>query len=341
MANPIILDGAQGEGGGQILRTALALSMVTGKPFRLVNIRAGRSRPGLMRQHLTAVSAAAQISNAETQGAAIGSTTLDFQPQRVSPGDYTFAIGSAGSTTLVFQTVLPALLLADGPSTLILEGGTHNPYAPPFDFIDRAFIPLINRMGPQITVSLQRPGFFPAGGGRFTATITPCAKLSPIEIPQRGNICRRRAHAHVAGLPGEIAVRELEQVHKQLNWADDELQISQLPTEFGPGNVLMLEITSEHANALFTAFGVKGASAEAVASDACQQARKYLADGAPVCSCLADQLLIPLALAGGGSFATLSPTRHTTTNAEVIKAFLDIEIEIKIDRRSTVIQAGK
>src|SRR5262245_8861795 len=164
----LIIDGSFGEGGGQILRTALGLSLVTGVPFRIEKIRAGRQKPGLMRQHLTAVNAAAQVGQAEVIGASVGSQELTFTPGKISPGDYTFAVGTAGSATLVLQTVLPALLTAAQPSFLTLEGGTHNPHAPPFDFLARAFLPLIGRMGPSVTATLIRPGFYPAGGGQFT-----------------------------------------------------------------------------------------------------------------------------------------------------------------------------
>ena len=178
----IVIDGSAGEGGGQILRSSLALSLVTGKPFRIENIRAGRTKPGLLRQHLTALAAATQIGKAKVEGAVLGSKIVSFTPRGVTPGDYHFAVGTAGSATLVLQTVLPALMLASGPSTLVLEGGTHNPSAPPFDFISKAFLPILNRMGPCIKVELERYGFYPAGGGRFRVSINPAAQLSPIDL---------------------------------------------------------------------------------------------------------------------------------------------------------------
>ncbi len=159
----ITIDGSYGEGGGQILRTSLALSLVTGKPFSIRNIRAGRKKPGLMRQHLTAVNAAAEIGQAAIEGNRIGSQAFTFEPEMIKPGNFHFAIGSAGSCTLVFQTILPALLTAGEPSEIILEGGTHNPFAPPFDFLEKAFLPVINRMGPKVAAVLEKPGFYPAG----------------------------------------------------------------------------------------------------------------------------------------------------------------------------------
>ena len=217
MTDMVSIDGSFGEGGGQILRTSLALSMITGKPFEIDRIRAGRNKPGLMRQHLLAVKAAAQISCAEVTGAAIGSGSLCFRPQILIPGKYRFAVGTAGSATLVMQTLLPALAMADGPSELTLEGGTHNPFAPPFDFIAQTYIPIFNRMGGRAEVSLDRPGFYPAGGGRFTVRIQPSGKLLPLRLIERGALVSRRARALVSRLPGSIAARKSRWLW--MNWA--------------------------------------------------------------------------------------------------------------------------
>src|SRR2546428_9297761 len=159
----ITIDGSFGEGGGQILRTALSLSLATGTPFRIENIRAGRKKAGLLRQHLTAVLAAAEIGAAEIEGATLGSTMLTFTPKSVRAGEYRFAVGTAGSGTLVFQTILPALLRASAATRVTIEGGTHNSAAPPFDFLDRTFLPLIRKMGATVSLKLERYGFYPAG----------------------------------------------------------------------------------------------------------------------------------------------------------------------------------
>jgi RNA 3'-terminal phosphate cyclase (ATP) len=322
----ILIDGSLGEGGGQILRSALALSMVTGKPFRIEKIRAHRAKPGLLRQHLTAVTAAAEISGADVEGAAIGSARLTFTPGRIRPGSYAFAIGTAGSTTLVLQAVLPALLTADGPSSLILEGGTHNTMAPPVDFLREAFLPLIGRMGPRVEARLERAGFYPAGGGKITVRIEPAARLAPLALTDRGAILSRRAVATVAGLSRRIAERELAVVGRKLNWAPESFAVSELPADQGPGNVLILEIASENVTEVFTGFGERGVTSEAVAERAVAEAREYLAAGVPVGRHLADQLMLPMALAGEGSFVTLPLTRHATTNLEIIRAFLDIDV---------------
>src|SRR6516164_8542496 len=184
----ITIDGSQGEGGGQILRTSLALSLVTSQPFRMERIRAKRQKPGLLKQHLTSVEAAKTVGCAEVTGTALGSQTLEFKPGPVTPGNYRFAVGTAGSATLVLQTVLPSLLTASGRSTLTLEGGTHNPLAPPFDFLARSFMPLIRSMGPGVELELKTSGFFPAGGGRFQARIEPVTRLSTLVLMERGAI---------------------------------------------------------------------------------------------------------------------------------------------------------
>src|SRR4051794_32051606 len=185
MSNWVSIDGSQGEGGGQLLRTALSLSLVTGKPFRIERIRAGRKKPGLLRQHLTAVHAAAQVGRAHVVGAELGSQSVSFEPSENQPGDYEFAVGTAGSATLVFQTLLPALLHGRAPSRVTVEGGTHNPSAPPFDFLARSFLPILERMGASVHASLERCGFYPAGGGRMTFGIVPCPALQPLRLLHR------------------------------------------------------------------------------------------------------------------------------------------------------------
>ena len=193
----IVIDGSFGEGGGQVVRTSLALSLITRKPFRVERVRARREKPGLQRQHLTAVTAAAEVGRARVEGAAVGSQYFSFEPGKVAAGDYTFRIGTAGSTTLVLQTVLPPLMIADGPSLLTLEGGTHNVHAPPFDFIQRAFIPLVNRTGPNVAAELQRYGFYPPGGGKLTVLIEPTGQRRRIDLTERGRVCSRLARALV------------------------------------------------------------------------------------------------------------------------------------------------
>ncbi len=325
----LVIDGSRGEGGGQVLRTALALSLVTGQPFRIEKIRAGRQKPGLMRQHLMAVNAAAEIGGAKVEGNALGSRELTFRPGRVRGGHYHFAIGTAGSCTLVLQAVLPALLTLDEPTEIVLEGGTHNKAAPPFDFIARSFLPLLQRLGPRLEATLEQPGFYPAGGGRMRVQVEPAQRLGRLDLSRRGAVTGRRARALVARLPRHIGERELGMVREQLGWADDELEVQEIDSSAGPGNALVIEVESESLVEVFTGFGERGVRAEQVALQAVREAGEYLDAGVPVGRHLADQLLLPLVLAGGGSFRSLSPTLHATTNIEVIRHFLPLEITVQ------------
>jgi RNA 3'-terminal phosphate cyclase (ATP) len=323
------IDGSEGEGGGQILRTSLALSLVTGKPFRMERIRAKRQKPGLLRQHLTGVEAAKTVGCAEVVGAAMNSQILEFRPGPVTPGNYRFAVGTAGSATLVLQTVLPALLIASGKSTLTLEGGTHNPLAPPFDFLARSFMPSVHRMGPTVELELRAPGFYPAGGGRFHARIEPAKRLSPFVLNERGAIRSYRATVWLSKLSSDVAERELAAVREELRWGSEVCAVETATHPKGPGNALVLEIEAEHVTAIFTGFGERGRPAEEVAKEAIQATKVWLQAGVPVDEYLADQLLLPMALAGIGSFRTTKPSAHSTTNAAVIQRFLPVSILFK------------
>lgn len=327
----ISIDGSSGEGGGQLLRSALSLSMVTGQPFRIRNIRANRPKPGLMRQHLTCVQAAAAICSAKTTGADLGSTQLDFKPGKVKGGSYNFAIGTAGSTTLVLQTILPALMIAPEGSWIEITGGTHNLHAPTTCFLSGCFLPLIERIGPSVRMSVGRHGFYPAGGGVVRTEIEPVRQLLPLHLTEPTPITDRRAIALVAGLPGSIAQRELAVVEEKLGWSADQFSIRHLGSNDGPGNTLTLEIQREALTEVFTGFGERGVSAEQVAARVCGEVRKYLAADVPVWKHLADQLLLPMAIAGQGSFQTGAMTPHAISNAEVIERFLDAKIHREPD----------
>jgi RNA 3'-terminal phosphate cyclase (ATP) len=335
----IRIDGSSGEGGGQILRSSLGLSLATGKAFRIENIRAKRERPGLLRQHLTAVLAASEVGGAEVEGATLGSKTLSFIPGTVRPGKHRFVIGTAGSSTLVFQTILPALMMATGPSNITIEGGTHNLQAPPYDFLEKCFLPVINRLGPKVCVNLQRYGFYPAGGGSFTATVEPCDALSSIDLSKRGEITRRSVLAIIANLSPAIARREIETVAHLLNWGKECMQIVETRNSVGPGNVVLIEVeTSTGLKELFCGFGRLGASAESVATEAAKEARAYIASEAAVGEHLADQLLLPFAMAGGGSFTASKLNRHARTNMDVVSTFLPVHFETREENGATRVE---
>ena len=300
------IDGSFGEGGGQILRTSLALSLITRTPFRMVNIRVKRAKPGLRRQHLTAVRAAARIGNAQVEGDALNSTALAFRPGEVTGGQYEFDVGTAGSTTLVFQTVLPALLLCGHPSTVTLRGGTHNHGGPPWEFLHSVFLPVIVRMGAKVTIRLARHGFAPAGGGEWSAEILP-TRLHPIELHERGERRDRTVTAVVSNLPPSIAERELEVVRAELKWPATTFKAETVESD-GPGNIVMINGVFSHVSELATGFGRRGVPAEHVAADAVECWSLYEQSGAPVGEHLAVQLLPPFALAGGGSFVSKGTT---------------------------------
>jgi RNA 3'-terminal phosphate cyclase (ATP) len=334
------IDGSEGEGGGQILRSSLALSLVTGRPFRLRRIRETRSRPGLQRQHLVAVTAAAAVGEAEVEGATFGSSALSFRPRALRGGDLRFAIGSAGSTTLVFQTVFPALLHAPEPSACVFEGGTHNPMAPPYDFLEKAFLPLVRRMGASVETRLERRGFHPGGGGRFVAEVRPGA-LRPLVLEERGEIEDRRARILLANLNPRIASREAETLRELLG-ADWRVETEIEQDGRGPGNAVLLEVVAEHVTEVFVAFGARGVPAETVAETVVKEAKDWLASDVPVGRHLADQLLLPLALAGSGSFRTLPPTLHARTHADVIRLFLpDVTIRFETDAAAATVSVTR
>lgn len=322
---PLPLDGSTGEGGGQILRSALSLSLCLGRPFQIHRIRAARARPGLQPQHLMAVRAAAELGQAEVSGAEIGSQDVLFRPtRRPRGGHYRFAIGTAGSTTLLLQALLPPLLTAPEPSELVLEGGTHNPLAPTYEFLERTFLPLIHRMGPRVELTLERPGFYPAGGGRLRARVTPVSHLRPLYLPERGALRELRATALLCRLPDPIGPRELAVLARGLDIPADRLRVRRLDTGRSPGNALFLEAQGEAITELFSGIGRRGLPAEAVAQGVLDEARAYLQAGVPVGEHLADQLLLPLALAGAGAFVTLPPSPHTHTQLAVLRDFLPL-----------------
>lgn len=317
------IDGSQGEGGGQVLRTALALSLVTRTPFRIVRLRAGRKKPGLRRQHLVAVEAAARVGAARVEGAQEGSRGLVFEPGAVLAGTYELDIGTAGSTTLVLQTIVPALLRAEGPSRIAVQGGTHNPLAPPWEFLEHVWLPLVARLGPRVSGRLVRHGFYPAGGGRVEVELEPAADLRPFELLARGPVQAREARAIVSALPVDVARRELAVVRERLGWPAEALQPIKVEDPRGPGNALVLRVGCAQAVEVVSACGERGLPAEVVAERAVAELLRWHAADVPVGEHLCDQLLLLLALAGGGRFRTLAPlSGHATTQMALIPRFL-------------------
>lgn len=321
----ITIDGAAGEGGGQILRSALALSTVTGQAFRIHNIRKNRPRPGLLRQHLTCVAAAKQVSGGHAEGADIGSDRLTFTPGEPRAGGYDFAIGTAGGTGLVLQTVLPALLTCDAPSEVALKGGTHNPQAPSFEVIAEAFLPALAQAGIVAETELASRGFYPAGGGAWRARILPSPLDRPIDATDRGKLQEIGVEAMVSNLGAEIAQKELAIVKRRLALDDGQLHLRHYDSP-GPGNAVLVRLDFEAVQERFITFGTIGRPAEKVGEHLAQSVQRYLKSGAAIGPFLADQLLVPMAIGAGGRFTTMGPTRHFVTNCAVIRRFMDVEI---------------
>ena len=323
--NTSILSISGESGGGQLLRSSLSLALVTGQAFHMTKIRGKRPKPGLMRQHLTCVKAAAEVCAAEVEGAELGSVELVFRPGKIAGGDYCFAIGSGGSTTLVFQTLFPALLHAETPSTLRIEGGTHNPMAPPFEFIEQCFLPVLQSMGVEATVELERHGFMQAGGGVLKAAIHPIKKWKKLTLTERGEDLGRFGKVLNAHLPRSIVEREIDAANVVFPLP---IKATEANDSIGPGNAIMLGARFANVCEISTGIAQFGKSAEAVAIGAAKGLRGYLASTAPVSAHLADQLLLPMALARTGVFHTLSITNHTRTNLALIEQFLPIRFEV-------------
>ena len=334
------INGAFGEGGGQIFRSSLTLAMCLGKAVRIENIRAGRRKPGLLRQHLTCLRAAQEISGAAVEGDYLGSKTVTFTPGKPVSGRYRFAVGSAGSTTLVFQTICLALLMADGESEVYLEGGTHNGMAPSYEFIDRCFVPLMKKTGYDIETSLQRYGFYPAGGGAWLARIKPSKQTKRLELEERGDIIRGNVLAISANIPDHVNEREINKVLRLTGWGNADCE-SKRVSSCGPGNVLSLSLESEALVEVFDEQGEVGVRAEQVAERAFKNMRRYIDAGVPVGEYLADQLILPLTLGCGGVFKTLTPSQHLLTNIEVVKQLTGKPIEIaKVDGGAWRVSVG-
>lgn len=317
MNNELIIDGSFGEGGGQILRSSLALSVLTQTPFTLTNIRAGRKSPGLKKQHLKCIEAAVALSNGSARGATFKSSTLTFVPGKPSGGTFRIDIGSAGSTMLVLQTVLPIMLMLNEPSSITVIGGTHNPWAPPFEFFRDSFLNQLKKMGAHASVQLVRYGFFPQGGGEVSLSVVP-APLVPLTLLQRGEAGATNAKIiNLKGTPS-TAEKQLRAIEKQLPFDTSEI-VSRKPV--GPGNAAVLTQKYTHITMVTTGLLKRRRSPEIMAQVTAEKLKAYQEAPYAVDQHLTDQLLIPLLLAGGGCFSCPKPSLHSTTNAEVIRLF--------------------
>ena len=363
----VFVDGSMGEGGGQILRTSLALACITGRNLHIENIRAARRKPGLAKQHLSCVRAACEICGGQCKGAAIGSQVLDFQPGPIHGGNYTFDIGSAGSVSLVIQTILPALFLADKPSTVTVSGGTHNPWAPPFDFLAETFLPAIKTASFDADCKLVKHGFFPAGGGKIALDVRPRQENpnQPINFCHPAENIQIHARIYTAKLPAHIAQRQKKLLlQSRLNFKN--IEHIEVTDSDGPGNCIMIRLVAASGGSLkaegfgdggpslgsgrlrshacggvlgawgwlgrttvFTAFGQRGKPSEKVVGEIVELTEDFIAGGAAVDRFSADQLLIYMAISKSGSFTTNELSTHLTTNIETIKKFLPVNFKVE------------
>lgn len=322
------IDGSQGEGGGQVLRTSLALACLTQTPIQILNIRARRPKPGLQAQHLQAVRAAGAITRAKVSGDQMGSQSLYFAPGPVQAGEYAFDIGTAGATTLVLQTVFLPLCFAESVSHLTITGGTHVPWSPAFPYVEGNWLPCLREMGVNATVTLDRAGFYPRGGGRVRAEVHPGGALTPLQWMERGAPRGVRALSGAANLPGHVKQRQSARLRAALG-KQGTVEIQELSAP-SPGSVAVIFAEYENGRGCFVGLGKKGKPAEAVAEEAISGLNKFLASPSTVDEYLADQLLLPLAFATGPSeFTTVEITQHLLTNAAVIEEFGGAEIRIE------------
>jgi RNA 3'-terminal phosphate cyclase (ATP) len=320
----IEIDGSFGEAGGQILRTALSLSCLLNKPFRIINIRKNRRKPGLMPQHLMAVRASAEISGAKVRGDTIESTELIFEPSEIRPGDYYFDIGTAGSTSLLLQAILPPLVFSHSESSVILRGGTHVPFSPPYEYISEIFIPALEKLGIRLECRIKRYGFYPKGGGEVHVRIMPANSVRGVELDERGKNLSVRGISAVANLPPGIAERQKKAALALLlaSGVEGEIEVLRVPS-FGKGTFIFLEARAGTCGAGFSSLGALGKKAETVGEEAAREFLDHVTTSACLDPHLADQILLYLAVAEGRtSFTTSRITQHLLTNIKIVEDFL-------------------
>lgn len=330
------IDGSHGEGGGQILRTGLALSAILGRPLEIFNIRVGRKEPGLKPQHVMSAKAVAALTDGRLGGAELNSQIMRFFPCKILNGRYSFDVASikasAGATGLIFQTIIPVLSFANGPSEVSIAGGTHVPWSPPVDYLQEVFIPTVASMGLKVNMTIQRCGFYPIGGGRIDIAVKPCSKpLEPINLIERGKIKRLTVTSAVANLPVSIAERQKDRALKKLQTANCKFQ-NEIKEVTSPGKGTFLFILAEFENikAGFIGLGAIGKRAEAVADEAADECLQYWKRKGALDPHLSDQIVLYMALAEGQSaFTTTRITNHLLTNIWVIEQFLPVKFEVK------------
>jgi len=336
----IQIDGSFGEGGGQVLRTSLTLSLISGQPFEIYNIRAKRKNPGMQPQHLKCVEAALLISNGQAKGDRKGSTHLVFQPGSVVPGDYRIDIGTAGSTSLVLHTIYLPLVLKENNSSLTITGGTHNPWSPCFHFLSLHWLRYLKQIGFDLKLKMDRAGFYPQGDGKIRVEIAPSAHLEPLMLLKRGELKNIDGISAIANLDFNIAERQRGQSLKRLERLEykPQIAIEKISSRY-KGTMMLLQAEFEYGSGCFTALGSIGKRAEKVADEAVDDLIEYLNSNGCIDKYLCDQLILPLSIVNGESiYSTSKITNHLVTNIQVVKKFLNIVVDIEgeIGEKGTV-----
>jgi len=327
----IEIDGSYGEGGGQILRTALAFSAILKRPFSIHHIRSKRNNPGLQAQHLEAVEALSRITEAQTEGVKFGSQKITFIPQKILPGDYQFEVRTAGSAALLLQAVFLPLCLTNEKSRLTLVGGTHVPWSPSFQYLSEVFLPILQWMEVSANAAIEKWGFYPKGGGKIQLEINPVRELKPISLVERGLLKKIRGISASSNLPKHVAERQKEQtlnrIRRELK-IDAEITIQQDVPSNGPGSFLFLLAEYEKIFAGFSSLGARGKLAEKVADEAVDSLKDYMESDGCIDPHLADQIIPFMAMAkGNSSFTTTQMTEHLITNLWVIAHFLEVKVQ--------------
>lgn len=338
----IEIDGSWGEGGGQILRVSVALAAITGKPIRVHNIRAKRSPSGIRPQHETAAKAVAELSQAEVKGLSVGSMELEFRPKGITGGKFLFDAGTAASTSLILQSLMPIMAFSDGDTWTEVRGGTNNPLAPPVDYLQRVLLPTLARTGFRGSVELVRRGFYPRGGGVVTAWTEPVRRLSPIVLTEFGEVRRIHGLSYSSRLPCHIVERMARSANKTLTNAgfrEADIGLECLQPKDGrcalsPGcGIILLAELSTGAILGSDSLGEIGKTAERVGQEAAEPLCRRLKAGAPVDMHLGDQLIVYMALADGRSEIRVEElTSHTLSCIHVSKIIVGADFEVSSER---------
>ena len=330
MKSVIEIDGSLGEGGGQVLRTAVSLSIATGRAVRISRIRAGRPKPGLAHQHLTCIKAAQQIASATVVGATLASQSLEFAPREIRAGDFSFDVSTAGSASLVFQTLFLPLSLAEKESHVTIRGGTHVKWSPSYEFLQDQWLFYLQKIGFAISLRLEKAGYYPRGGGILKAHVHPAAQLRPLVLTERGELQQVRGRVFISNLPRTIAARQLAAAERTLlsRGLSPEIEIRDYPSQ-GTGTGTHLRASFENGSGSYTSLGERGVPAERVASFSAECLCNYIDSGAAVDRFIADQLILPLSFASGESFFTCEEvTQHLLTNSQVVEMFAPVKVKV-------------